>query len=41
MVIADDGRVYVRKVANDYGGYKWSFAKGKMEPGLSRWRRTR
>jgi 8-oxo-dGTP pyrophosphatase MutT (NUDIX family) len=35
VVITDDGRVHVRKVANNYGGYKWSFAKGKLEPGLS------
>lgn len=35
VVIAPDGCVYVRKVANDYGGYKWSFAKGRVEPGFS------
>lgn len=35
VVIARNGCVYVRKVANDYGGYKWSFAKGRVEPGLS------
>jgi 8-oxo-dGTP pyrophosphatase MutT (NUDIX family) len=35
VVIAPGGRVYVGKVANDYGDYKWSFAKGRVEAGLS------
>ena len=35
VVVATDERVYVRKVANEFGGYKWSFAKGKMEHGLT------
>jgi 8-oxo-dGTP pyrophosphatase MutT (NUDIX family) len=35
VVVAGDGRVYVRKVTNAYGGYKWSFAKGKIEHGLT------
>jgi 8-oxo-dGTP pyrophosphatase MutT (NUDIX family) len=33
--VEPDGRVYVRKVANEYGGYKWSFAKGRLVSGLS------
>ena len=28
-------RVYIRKVKGGYGGYDWSFAKGRVEPGLS------
>ena len=35
VVPSGDGRVYVRKVAGGYGGYKWSFAKGRIEPGLT------
>ncbi len=36
VVIHDpDGRVYVRKVRGRFGGYDWSFAKGRVEPGLS------
>jgi 8-oxo-dGTP pyrophosphatase MutT (NUDIX family) len=35
VVPSTDGRVYVRKVAGGYGGYKWSFAKGRIEPGLT------
>lgn len=34
VVFASDGRVYVRKVTHDFGGYKWSFAKGQVELGL-------
>ncbi len=35
VVRASDGRVYIRKVAGGYGGYLWSFAKGRVEPGLT------
>ena len=35
VVRSSDGRVYIRKVAGGFGGYKWSFAKGRLEPGLS------
>src|SRR3954451_3833206 len=35
VVLSDDGRVYVRKVSGGYGGYLWSFAKGRIAPGLS------
>jgi 8-oxo-dGTP pyrophosphatase MutT (NUDIX family) len=35
VVVASDGRVYVRKVAGGFGGYVWSFAKGRVKPGLS------
>ena len=36
VVIHDpDGRVYVRKVRGRFGGYDWSFAKGRVEPGVS------
>jgi 8-oxo-dGTP pyrophosphatase MutT (NUDIX family) len=35
VVVVSDGRVYVRKVAANYGGYNWSFAKGRLELGLS------
>jgi 8-oxo-dGTP pyrophosphatase MutT (NUDIX family) len=36
VVLLDaEGRVYVRKVAGGFGGYDWSFAKGRLEPGVS------
>ena len=35
LVRSEDGRIYIRKVRGDYGGYRWSFAKGHIEPGLS------
>src|SRR5205823_1282428 len=35
LVLSDDGRVYIRKVKGGYGGYDWSFAKGRIEHGLS------
>ena len=31
VVVANDRRVYIRKVAGGYGGYVWSFAKGRVE----------
>ena len=34
VVTTSDDRVYIRKVTNSYGGYKWSFAKGRVEAGL-------
>ena len=30
-----DGRIWLRKVANNYGGYIYSFAKGRIEPGYT------
>jgi 8-oxo-dGTP pyrophosphatase MutT (NUDIX family) len=30
-----EGLVYIRKVAGGFGGYAWSFAKGRLEPGIS------
>lgn len=30
-----DGRIWIRKVANNYGGYIYSFAKGKIEKGYT------
>ena len=35
VIVEGDGRVYIRKVANNYMGYKWSFAKGQVKPGLT------
>ena len=35
IIIEDDGRIYVRKVTNAFAGYKWSFAKGRVEAGVS------
>jgi 8-oxo-dGTP pyrophosphatase MutT (NUDIX family) len=35
VLLDPEGRVYVRKVAGGFGGYDWSFAKGRLEPGLS------
>jgi 8-oxo-dGTP pyrophosphatase MutT (NUDIX family) len=35
IVQESDGRIWIRKVANNWGGYIYSFAKGKLEPELS------
>jgi 8-oxo-dGTP pyrophosphatase MutT (NUDIX family) len=35
VLLDHEGRVYVRRVAGGFGGYDWSFAKGRLEPGLS------
>ena len=35
VLLDSEGRVYVRKVAGGFAGYDWSFAKGRLEPGLS------
>jgi len=35
VILDPDGRVYVRKVAGGFGGYDWSFAKGRVEDGVS------
>ena len=36
VVLLDrDGLVYIREVAGGFGGYDWSFAKGRLEPGIS------
>ncbi|MGA1286046.1 MAG: NUDIX domain-containing protein [Rubrivivax sp.] len=33
VVFAPDGRLLLREVANHYGGYVWSYAKGRPDPG--------
>jgi 8-oxo-dGTP pyrophosphatase MutT (NUDIX family) len=35
VILPRNGRIFIRKVAGGYGGYDWSFAKGKVKPGLS------
>ena len=35
VCLSEDGLVYVRKVTGGFGGYVWSFAKGKLVAGLS------
>lgn len=35
VVINDKGQVLLRRVANDFGGYRWSWAKGRPDPGES------
>ena len=35
VLINGDGQVLVRRVANDYGGMIWSFAKGRSDAGES------
>lgn len=35
VLLHRDGRVYIRKVAGGYGGYDYSFAKGRLEHGIS------
>ena len=35
VLLDTEGRVYVRKVAGRFGGHDWSFAKGRLEPGVS------
>jgi 8-oxo-dGTP pyrophosphatase MutT (NUDIX family) len=35
VVFSEDGRVYVRIPTDEFGGYKWSFAKGRLEAALS------
>lgn len=33
VLINDQGQILLRRVANDFGGYKWSWAKGRSDPG--------
>ena len=35
IILEPDGQIWLRKVANNYGGYCYSFAKGRAEKGFS------
>ena len=35
ILLEPDGRIWIRKVANDYGGYIYSFAKGRVDRGYT------
>jgi 8-oxo-dGTP pyrophosphatase MutT (NUDIX family) len=35
IIIEPDSRIWLRKVANNFGGYEYSFAKGRMEKGFT------
>ena len=35
VLVNDLGQVLLRRVANDFAGYRWSFAKGTPDPGES------
>jgi len=35
IILEPDGRIWLRKVANNFGGYVYSFAKGKLERGFT------
>jgi 8-oxo-dGTP pyrophosphatase MutT (NUDIX family) len=35
ILVEPDGRIWIRKVANNYGGYIYSFAKGRIEKGYT------
>lgn len=35
VLVNDLGQILLRRVANDFAGYRWSFAKGTPDPGES------
>jgi hypothetical protein len=35
IILESDGRIWLRKVANNFGGYEYSFAKGRLEKGFT------
>lgn len=35
VLINDQGQILLRRVANNFAGYRWSFAKGTPDPGES------
>jgi 8-oxo-dGTP diphosphatase len=33
VLVNDQGQVLLRRVTNDFGGYRWTYPKGRPDPG--------